>query len=515
MFTQHISNVPVRERSGLHSHILLQQQDAAQSNLAITWVEVEPGQQQRLHHHPAEQVYVIVQGEGEMQVGAETAVLHTGHLVYIPSNQPHGITNTGREPLVYISAATPSFDMTAVYDQGQLKAVKKLTLLNTWRINMRTQNEYIPGLAGVVAAQTRLSRVDGQRGELIIAGFPLAELAGNATFEETAFLLWNGRLPTQTELAVFQTELAGLRPLPAPTLTLLESAAARHAAPMDALRMAAGTLNLDEDDQDAGHIARVITARFPTIIAAYWRFLQGKTAVAPDPSLSHAANYLYMLTGSVPSAAQTRGLETYLNTVVDHGLNASTFAARVIIATQSDMVSAIVGAVGALKGPLHGGAPGPALDMVFEIGSADRAEQVLRQKLERGERLMGFGHRVYKVRDPRAEVLGAAAERLFAAGGDMSLYKLVKAVEQTAVSLLAEYKPGRNLQTNVEFYTALLLHGLELDTALFTPTFAMSRVAGWIGHCFEQIENGRIIRPQSTYIGETGRKWEAIAKREE
>ncbi|MEJ2749335.1 MAG: citrate synthase/methylcitrate synthase [Anaerolineae bacterium] len=378
---------------------------------------------------------------------------------------------------------------------------------------MSTKNEYIPGLEGVVAAQTRLSSVDGQRGELIIAGYPLAELAGNAVFEETVFLLWNGRLPTQTELAAFQTELAGLRPLPEPTLTLLKSAAARHVAPMDALRMAVGTLNLDLDDSDTRHTAKVITARFPTIVATYWRFLQGRTAVVPNPALSHAANYLYMLTGDAPSPAQTRGLETYLNTVVDHGLNASTFAARVIIATQSDMVSAIVGAVGALKGPLHGGAPGPALDMVFEIGSADRAESVLREKLERGERLMGFGHRVYKVRDPRAEVLGAAAERLFAAGGDMSLYKLVKDVEQTAVSLLAEYKPRRNLQTNVEFYTALLLHGLGLDTALFTPTFAMSRVAGWIGHCFEQIENGRIIRPQSTYIGETGRTWGTVSAR--
>lgn len=378
---------------------------------------------------------------------------------------------------------------------------------------MSNHNGYIPGLEGVVATQTRLSRVDGRRGELIIGGFPLQELATNAAFEETAFLLWNGRLPTQTELTTFQGELAQLRPLPLATLTLLQAAAKQQVLPMDALRMAAGTLNLDFNENDTRYTAKAITARLPTIIAAYWRFLQSKTAVLPDPTLSHAANYLYMLTGTTPSKAQTRGLETYLNTVIDHGLSASTFAARVIIATQTDMISAIVGAVGALKGPLHGGAPGPALDMVFAIGSADRAESYLREKLDRGERLMGFGHRVYKVRDPRAQVLGRAAEKLFTAGGDMTLYTLAKEVEQTAVSLLAAHKPGRSLQTNVEFYTALLLHGLGLDTALFTPTFAIGRVAGWIGHCFEQIENGRLIRPQSTYIGATEREWQSIESR--
>jgi len=208
-----------------------------------------------------------------------------------------------------------------------------------------------------------------------------------------------------------------------------------------------------------------------------------------------------MLSGSVPGAARVRGLETYLNTVIDHGLNASTFTARVIIATRSDMVSAITGAIGALKGPLHGGAPGPALDMVFAIGTADQAEPTLRAKLEAGERLMGFGHRIYKVRDPRAEVLAAAARELYAVDGDMALYALATTVEETAVRLLAEYKPGRNLQTNVEFYTALLLHGLGLPTELFSPTFAVGRVAGWIGHAWEQIATGRLIRPASQYVG--------------
>jgi citrate synthase len=370
-----------------------------------------------------------------------------------------------------------------------------------------------PGLEGVVAAETRLSGVDGLAGELIIAGFPLEALAGRATFEETVYLLWHDRLPDAAELAALQRDLATRRALPEATMTLLRAAAAKHLPAMDALRMAAGTLSLaskgeNEDD------ALTLIATFPTMVAAYWRLSNGQEPLAPRADLGHAANYLYMLTGETPSAERARALETYLNTVVDHGLNASTFTARVIISTQSDMISAVVGALGALKGPLHGGAPGPALDMVFEIGSADKAEAYLRAKLERGERLMGFGHRVYKVRDPRADVLAAAAERLFATSGDKSFYDLVRYVEQTALRLLEEYKPGRKLQTNVEFYTALLLHTLGLPTDLFTPTFAIGRVAGWTAHCFEQQREGRLIRPQSVYTGVKDRRWVKAGQRE-
>jgi citrate synthase len=241
--------------------------------------------------------------------------------------------------------------------------------------------------------------------------------------------------------------------------------------------------------------------------------LQGEEPLEPRTDLGQAANYLYMLTGKTADPALVRGLETYLNTVIDHGLNASTFAARVIVATQSDLVSAVVGAIGALKGPMHGGAPGPALDMVFEIRTAENAEPYLQAKLDRGDRLMGFGHRVYKVRDPRAEVLSKAAEVMFTGGGDMALYRLAREVEDTAVRLLEEYKPGRNLQTNVEYYTALLLHGLGLATDLFTPTFALSRAAGWLAHCFEQQREGRIIRPESRYRGEVNRAWLPVAER--
>jgi citrate synthase len=340
--------------------------------------------------------------------------------------------------------------------------------------------------------------VDGEAGELIIGGYRVDELAAKATFEETVLLLWNGELPDAAALRKFRDDLAPRRALAPETLELLAWAARENADPMDALRMAAGTIVSRGDDAED---ARNLLAKFPTIVAAFARLHRGELPIAPRADLGHAANYLQMLSGEVPSDERVRGLETYLNTVVDHGLNASTFTARVIASTQSDFVSAIVGAVGALKGPLHGGAPGPALDMVFEIGDAARAEAVLRRKIESGEKLMGFGHRVYKVRDPRADVLAAAAERLFRRDGDLHLYELARAVEAVAIRLLEEYKPGRRLQTNVEFYTALLLHGLGLDVPLFTPTFAISRAAGWIAHCFEQRREGRIIRPQSVYVG--------------
>jgi citrate synthase len=359
------------------------------------------------------------------------------------------------------------------------------------------------GLEGVVAATTRLSSVDGERGELIIAGFPVEELAAHATFEETTWLLWHGDLPSANELAAFRRQLAAARSLPAPALPLLRDAARAGVDGMDALRIAAGTISLVSEEPAA------IVARMPTIVAAWWRLKNGEEPVPPHAELDHAANFLYMLDGERPSVERVRGLETYLNTVVDHGLNASTFTARIITSTGSDLVSAVVGALGALKGPLHGGAPGPALDMVFEIGEASRSEPYLRRKIEAGERLMGFGHRVYKVRDPRADVLAAAAERMFTRAGDMSLYRLARAVEADALRLLEEYKPGRRLQTNVEFYTALLLHGLGLEPALFTPVFALSRTSGWIAHALEQRRANRIIRPQSEYVGPRDRRWVA------
>jgi citrate synthase len=368
------------------------------------------------------------------------------------------------------------------------------------------------GLEGVVAASTRLSHVDGEAGKLTLAGYAVEELAPSATFEEVAYLLLHGRLPDALELDRFARDLTGRRALSRAAVAVLLEAAGADASPMDALRMAAAVLGLGRSE-NALDDAMTAIASFPTIVGAYWRIRRGEGPVPVRPDLPHAAHYLHQLSGDEPSAERARALETYLNTVCDHGLNASTFAARVIVSTRSDVISAITGAVGALKGPLHGGAPGPALDMVFDIGASERAEAIIRAKLDRGERLMGFGHRVYRVRDPRADVLAQAAERFYATDGDRSLYDLARTVEITALRLLRERKPERRLDTNVEFYTALLLHGLGLPSDLFTPTFAVGRVLGWSAHCLEQLRDGRLIRPGSTYIGPTELRYDRGSSR--
>lgn len=381
---------------------------------------------------------------------------------------------------------------------------------------------YIPGLEGVVAARTRLSHVDGQNGILIIGGMPLETLALSGTFEEGCFLLWHDRLPNAAELAALKARMVAARELPAATMDLLRGAAAVKAPVIDALRMAVATLSLDDPEPESETLeaqqrrAESIVARCPIVVATYDRLLKGLPLVAQRPDLGHAGNFLYMLTGREPDPAARRALATYFLTVIDHGMNASTFTARVITSTRSDLYSAITGAIGALKGPAHGGAPGPALDMVFEIGKPENAEANIRARLGRGERLMGFGHRVYKVRDPRADVLQEAARRMNDAAGDprlKDLYLLATGVEATALRLLEEIKPGRNLKTNVEFFTALVLHAAGLETDLFTPCFAIGRSGGWSAHCLEQMGDNRLIRPSSEYVGPMDRPWVALEAR--
>jgi citrate synthase len=240
------------------------------------------------------------------------------------------------------------------------------------------------------------------------------------------------------------------------------------------------------------------TSAMAVFTAITLRARAGQRGVEPDPNRPHAEDFLRMLTGSVPSEEHVKALETYLVTVSDHGLNASTFAARVIASTQAGTISAVIGALCALKGPLHGGAPGPVLDMLDEIGAADHAESYFREKVLAGDRLMGFGHRVYRVRDPRADVLKKAVIQL---RDGTNRIRFAEQVEQTALRVLAELKPGRRLDTNVEFYTALLLDAIGLPRESFTPVFAMGRVVGWTAHILEQEKSGRLIRPQSRYIG--------------
>ncbi|MEF8976019.1 MAG: citrate synthase/methylcitrate synthase [Halapricum sp.] len=369
------------------------------------------------------------------------------------------------------------------------------------------------GLDGVAVTETRLSTIDGEAGELTIGGFPVEELATNATFEETVFLLFHDRLPDAEEHEAFRTDLASRREICDEVMGVLRRAAEEDKPAMDALRMGAAAANLGTEDGDPESDARRVIAAFPTIVAAYWRYRDGEEPVAPDPELGHAANYLYMLTGERPDEPAARGLETYLNAVVDHGLNASTFTARVVVSTESDVVSAATAAVGTLKGPLHGGAPGPVLDMLQAVHESDDPETYVREKLEAGERLMGFGHRVYRVRDPRAPVLASAAERFYEDSGDGEFFETITDFEDVAVDLLSEYKPDRSLETNVEFYTATLLHGVGVPQELFAATFGTARVGGWMAHALEQLGNNRLIRPESRYAGETDRTWTPVEQR--
>ncbi len=374
------------------------------------------------------------------------------------------------------------------------------------------------GLEGIVVARTELSDVDGLKGKLTVRGYDVEELAGHASLEEVAHLLWYGALPSRDQVDELRRRLASYRQLPNETGVALQ-AAAKRMEPMDALRFAAASLTADDRDPDdespEANLERAerLLARIPVIVADYQRLRTGQRAVEPRGDLGIAANYLYQIAAAEPSPAKVKGLDTYLATVADHGMNASTFTSRVIASTASDMVSAITGAIGALKGPLHGGAPGPALHMIEEIGSADRAEAWMKDAVAKGKRLMGFGHRVYKVRDPRAEVLYLAAEALADETGERESLALAREVERVGVKVLEETKPGRNLNTNVEFYTALLLRELGLPNDLFSPTFAIGRTAGWTAHFMEQQAGGRLIRPQSVYVGPEGLRYSPMPER--
>ncbi|MBW0434330.1 citrate synthase/methylcitrate synthase [Leptospira yasudae] len=372
-------------------------------------------------------------------------------------------------------------------------------------INPIEERKYSPGLEGIPAVKTRISKVDGINGKLTVAGYPIEEFANRVSFEETFYLLLEDKLPDPKQRRQITRDLIAARRFSKTHRTILEAAVAERASIIECLRIGAAALSLGNKFPSPEEESMTVVASFPLIVAWVYRLKKGLVPILPDYNLTHAANFLNML-GIDPDPQKEAALNAYWNTVADHGLNASTFTARVIASTQSDLISAATGAVGALKGPLHGGAPGPALDMVFEIGKKEYAEDYLRNKLIRGERLMGFGHRIYKVRDPRADVLARAAKDLYELPELKELYDLSLFVEETALRLLKEFKPDRVLHTNVEFYTALLLHGLGLPTELFTPVFAIGRAAGWMAHCLEQ-KKERILRPDAIYIGPEDRHW--------
>ena len=368
-----------------------------------------------------------------------------------------------------------------------------------------TESKVDNGLEGVVVAESALSRVDGEAGRLIVRGYDIAELAERASFEQTCALLWEDEPPSAASHARYQTRLAAAR---VRAFELIETItpALRMREPMAALRGALALLESELGDGAAQ--ASAITGATAVFAAAIARTRAGAPPIAPDPALDHARDYLRMATGrdGRDDERAALALGRYLVTVADHDMNASTFTARVVTSTGSDMISAIVAAVGALKGPLHGGAPAPVLDMIDAVAGCD-ARAWLEAELASGRRIMGMGHRVYRVRDPRADVLERALKLLpsragsAASGHAESRLEIARRVERAARELLRERHPGRSLDVNVEFYTAVLLDAVGLDRNDFSPTFAVGRAAGWSAHVLEQRRTGRLIRPALRYVG--------------
>jgi citrate synthase len=371
------------------------------------------------------------------------------------------------------------------------------------------------GLEGIVAAATRIAEVDGEKGRLTLRGYDVSELSGRVTFEEVAYLLWHGKLPNQSEYDALSAEMRGARELPAPAMVALRELSP-HAQGMHVLRMGAAMLSVGDDDVDDlspesnQRRAARLQAQMPALVAHTWRIGQGKEIVPPKPEHGLAQGFLYMLEGEEPDPARVDALNAYLVAVSEHGLNASTFTGRVVVSTNSDMVSALTAAICSLKGPRHGGVPGPVLKMLNEIGSPDKADAFIRNELASGRRIMGFGHRVYKVRDPRAALLSDAAQKMAEITGDRHLLELTQAVEETTVRVLAEVKPGRDLYANVELFAALILHAVGVPSELFTPIFAIGRTAGWTAHMIEQFGESKIIRPESVYVGPRDLRWQPI-----
>jgi citrate synthase len=358
------------------------------------------------------------------------------------------------------------------------------------------------GLEGVVVDTSGICLIDGNAGRLIYRGYDIHDLVSNLSFEEAAYLVWNGNLPNQTQLNDLKKILEQERPIPAHLTTAIRNLPTSSDT-LDVLRTAISTVGtgipLTRPDMSK---AIAITAKIPTINAAFNRIRRGEEPIEPRPGLGHAANYLYMLTGKDPDPIKTDALNKYFIALADHGMNSSTFAARVVASTWSDMYSAITAAIGALKGPLHGGAPAPVLKMLQDIGKPERAEEWIRGELKAGRRLMGFGHRVYRTTDPRAEILREVAS----VTAEKDLFALARQVEKTGNRVLQEYRPERRLYTNVEFYSAVVMHSVGLPPDLFTSTFAASRSVGWTANVLEQVANNRLIRPEIEYTGPMNRK---------
>ncbi len=367
------------------------------------------------------------------------------------------------------------------------------------------------GLEGVIAAHTRLSDVRGDIGQLIYCGYDINELAGNVTYEEVVHLLLHNHLPSAQELAQFKQILAGYRELPQGVIDLVTHFP-KNCPPMHALRTGVSALGCydttaDDDTMDAQRRKALrLIAQVPVLTAYFHRARQGLPLVAPDPELGEAANFLWMVNGVRPSVEMTNTMDVCYVLHADHGMNASTFSARVTIATLSDMYSAITTAIGTLKGPLHGGANEGVIKMLQEIGSVDKVDAFIEGELANKRKIMGIGHRVYKVLDPRAPHLKRMAQLLSAKLGDP---RWIQMSERIAELMLQK----KGLHANVDFYSATVYFSLGLPTDLFTPIFAIARTAGWTAHVLEQLADNRLIRPQSVYTGPVGLKWVPVDQR--
>ena len=350
---------------------------------------------------------------------------------------------------------------------------------------------YSPGLEGVLAGETSLSKVDGANGRLVYRGYRIGDLVEHGTYPAVANLLWTGEWDPRARL--------GTAPVPEAVLGALR-ALPRDAKPMDALRTAVSAYGASQKltYPPTAEQARALTAFSPSALAAFARLRAGNQPVEPDPSLDLVEGFLYQLNGERPDPATARALDAYFIVGAEHGFNASTFTARVVTSTNSDLASAVCGAIGTMKGPLHGGAPSEVVDQLAKMGSVEHAEQWLREALDRGERLMGFGHRVYRAYDPRAAALRKVAEGM---EHKPDWLQLAIQVEDMALRLLAERHPDRPLKTNVEYYAAPVLMGVGLTPDLFPATFALARHAGWTAHAIEQGANNRLIRPDVRYVG--------------
>ena len=368
------------------------------------------------------------------------------------------------------------------------------------------------GLADVVAAQTAISDIDGKLGKLWYAGYSIDELAEQSAFEEVLFLLHHTRLPTQDELEELTEQMVEYREA-AEFVQRLMPTLAQQSSPMSMLRTgisAASAYDPDGWDQspEANYRKAIrITSLMPTLIAYYDRHRRGEDIVEPNPKLPHAANFLYMLSGEEPTQEAARAFDIQFILYADHTMNASTFTARVVASTLADIHSAVVAAIAALKGPLHGGANELAMRMVEEIGSVDRVEEFVKDLFDRGEKIMGFGHRVYRtVDDPRATILRRLSQEMGELAGEPIWYEISKAVEDVVMR-------EKGLRPNVDFYAGSLLHYLGLPTDLFTPMFAAARAAGWTAHVREQYADNRIIRPDSEYIGPRNQRYVSVEDR--